>query len=522
MISLYNILIVDDEEMICKGLKSMIERSSIEDIGEVSFTYYPESVQQIVKEKKIDIIITDIRMPVMTGLDLIREVSKDNPSMKFIVLSGYDDFEFVKKAFKLGAFDYLLKPGSIDELKSIIEKIIGTINEEEKNKLRQQSNTHKYINAVLENRLNKIFSGNRVKEENIEDLFKELNINFSYPYFTVGVLSFYNKIGESKNFEIVSFCLEKVAKVFKESREVVVMYFQGFNNNLVFIFNHTKAITTEKLNSYMEMLIKQLKECDEGNYFGSLSNSQGDIKSVGMCFEEAMEALAYKILYDPNKVIKYADITNKEDLSDKYSNKLDNLKEYISSYNTVAVSDLIDTLFNREGVKKLSTKSLKKLYKKAVNIIEGIVMDNEVVLINREVREYASFSQLSDLKIYLKTLAFELITILKEHAADRSISDIVKKYVQENYYKDIDMAVVSNMVSLSYSHFSKIFKDETGMNFSDYLQKVRMEKALEMLGDPTNKVHDIAQGIGYNNPKHFTRAFKNYFGFSPSEYRGNA
>jgi YesN/AraC family two-component response regulator len=154
--AIYNILIVDDEELICKGLKSMIERSGLDEVGQVSYTTEPAKVQNMLEELNTNIIITDVRMPEVSGLDLIKNISRSNLNIKFIVLSGYDDFKYVKEAFKLGAFDYLLKPGSLLELKAIMEKVINTIKEEERNKLNQQNNTHKYMEAVLENRFNKV------------------------------------------------------------------------------------------------------------------------------------------------------------------------------------------------------------------------------------------------------------------------------------------------------------------------------------------------------------------------------
>lgn len=515
---IYNILIVDDEELICKGLKSMIERSNLKEVGQVSYTSEPVKIQDMVEGLNTNIIITDIRMPEITGLDLIKIISKINLNIKFIVLSGYDDFKYVKEAFKLGACDYLLKPASMDELKSMLEKVISNFKEEEKIKLNKQNDTHKYMVAVLKNRLNEIFSGN---VENIEDLVDELNINFKYDNFSVSILSLYNNISKIKNIETIRLCLDNIGQGIKDRKELAIFYFYHLNNNLVFIFNYTNKVNLENLNKYLQVLMQSLGESIGVNFFAAVSDNGVKIKSIVSCFIHATEALSYKLIYDFNKVINYSDIKNKENIECSFNWKLENIKEYIVTYNTSAISDFIDVIFSRENIQKLSMQSVNKIYNKTISRIKDIVDANELTLLNEEFKEFMSFSQLSDLRIYLKTFVFAVITQLKGLSIDKSISDIVKKYVQENYYKDIDMAVVSNIVSLSYSHFSKVFKDETGMNFSDYLFKVRMEKALEMLSNPVNKIHEISQSIGYSSPKHFTRAFKNHFGFSPSEYRGN-
>jgi two-component system response regulator YesN len=519
--AIYNILIVDDEELICKGLKSMIERSSLDEVGKVSYTTEPAKVQNMLEELNTNIIITDVRMPEVSGLDLIKNISRSNLNIKFIVLSGYDDFKYVKEAFKLGAFDYLLKPGSLLELKAIMEKVINTIKEEERNKLNQQNNTHKYMEAVLENRFNKVFSGNKLKVENTETLFKELNISFPYDNFSIGMMFFYNNISESKNVEIIRLYLDKVAEGIIDRNELAIYYFYNLNNNVVFIFNYTNKVNLDKLNKYLQVLMQLLGENLGLNCFASISDSESEIKSIGPCYFHAAEALSYKLIYDFNKVIRYSDVRDKENIEDNFNWKPENIKEYIVTYNTVAISDFIDTIFSRKNIERLSIQSTNKLYNKTISKIKNVIDDNKLTFFNDEFKEFMGFGQLSDLKIYLKTLVFEVVNMLKERSTGKSISDIVKKYVQENYHKDIDMTVVSNIVSLSYSHFSKIFKDETGMNFSDYLLKVRMEKALELLSNPVNKIHEVAEKIGYSNSKHFTRAFKTHYGFSPSEFRGN-
>jgi two-component system response regulator YesN len=495
----------------------MIERSHIENIEGIYFTSEPLNVEDIVKNVNIDIIITDVRMPEITGLDLIKNINKLNLNIKFIVLSGYDDFSYVKEAFKLGAFDYILKPGSIDEIKSVIEKTIDKIKEEEKIKINQENNNNKYIEAILENRLNKIFNDNNFEfeKENVVNIFKELNITFLYSYFTVAVVSFKESINEGN----IKNCLYEINKDIINKNELKVIYYNDFKNNFIFIFNYSSKINLSQIKIYIKKLLKELKENLNIVCFAAISEIGVNIESIIECYYQAMEAIKYMIIYDPFSLIEYYEISQKNDKYN-FSSELNKIKEFILNYDTVQISNLIEILFSKEKIKEISINQINKLYRKIINIINDIAATKEVSFQNENYKEFNSFNSLSDLKIYLKTHIFEFINLLKKRNETNSISDIIKKYVQENYYKDIDMAVASNIVSLSYSHFSKIFKDETGMNFSDYLLKVRMEKALELLSDPTNKINDVSKSVGYNNPKHFTRAFKKYFGFLPSEYRG--
>lgn len=252
---LFNLLIVDDEEIICKGIKSMVKRMEYPSIQKIFTATELNEIRNKVLEIKPEIIITDINMPEINGLQMAEDILETNPDCRLIILSGYDEFSYARRAIKFGAVDYLLKPASMTELKSAIEKAVEQIN------------------------------------------------------------------------------------------------------------------------------------------YKKLMNSQKDV----------ME----------------------ESLSLKDNNDLD----------------------------------------------------------------------------------------------ERTIIGIAKKFVRENFNKDIDMAVVSNTVSMNYSYFSKLFKDVTGMNFSEYITSVRMEEARKMLDNPLSKIYEISKRVGYDNPKYFSKVFKAYFGLSPERYK---
>ncbi|WP_163195421.1 response regulator transcription factor [Clostridium thermarum] len=514
-----NVLIVDDEDLICRGLKSMIERSGIQGIGEIYFTTNPLMAEEIVISSDINIILTDITMPEITGLELIKCISALNRNIKFVVLSGYDDFTYVKEAFKLGSFDYLLKPGEIEEIKTVLEKVINKINEEQKTMQRNESERYKFVEAVLENRLNKLFNNDNLQGKDLENLFKELRIDPIYENFSIGLLGFY-KNKENRNIELVKEAVKGIDIGGVDKKHFRVMFFYDLNNNVVLLFNFGANVKTSLLNKYLSMLLKALEENKQISGFAAISEPTSEITGLGLCYKQAEEAMTYRLTYDLGTVIRYDEVIDKKDMDEHLIAETNKVREIISSHNSTAFSNLVDMLFSRENVQKTKIQSLERLYKKTVRRIGDSLKDISDGNLYEDIREFSSFHQLSDLRIYLKGLAFEAIGLLTGKGTEKSVSEIVKKYVKENYHKDINMAVVSNMVSLSYNHFSKIFKDEVGMNFSDYLLKVRMEKALEMLSDPVNRVQEVAEKIGYNNPKHFTRAFKKYFGFAPSEYKG--
>lgn len=497
----------------------MIERSGHTGISEIRMAFHADAALRVIEEWVPDIIITDIRMPDISGLEFIQRVKQMYPSVRFVALSGYDDFRYVKEAFKLGVADYLLKPAAMDELMAVLNKVMEGIQEEQQIRIHQQSSTHKYLQMVLENQLNKALTGSHLPEGGIKALFEEMNISFSYSCFAIGMIALSNSSPDSIINEKLTQCFDSIGKKFVNLHPIVIFHFQGISNHIVVLFNHKEDIIQGLLTRYLSALMEDIKTNAEVECSAALSETGVGIEHITQCYEQAGKALAYRVVYGPFYVVHYEEVKGRQSRSELLDKHVMKLKEYIGNYQAAESSNIIDEIFHRDSLKNISIEGIQRLYRNVVNIAGDAITADNMGKYHERYEDFEKFSLLSDVKIYLKTVVFDAVAQLKEKNRELSVVDIVKRYVRENYYKDIDMAVVANLVSVSYSHFSKIFKEETGMNFSDYLIKVRMEKALEMLNNPVNRVQDIAASVGYGNPKHFTRAFKNYFGFAPTDYR---
>lgn len=517
---MYSILIVDDEELICKGLKSMIERNCPEIIDKISYTMQPLSVIGLIEEARPDIIITDIRMPDINGLELIKHVSESYPQIKFIALSGYDDFNYVKEAFKLGVVDYLLKPASIEELLAVLGKVIAAIEAERQRNLEQISDGLRLKSAVLENNLNKLFAGILVEEESLQKFYREAREYFGFNYFVAGIVSKGASIAMNENGEWIAGCLEKYDAIFQRESNLKSFKIFSLQNEFVIVLNLDAKDQYKVVLDKMEKLTSQLERSMGADVFAAASNVESGMESIFKCYRQAKEALEYKLVLGSRKIILYKSIASySKQIS--FDRQLAKIKENIASLNNVELNNLVDQLFDQSNLKNYKMESIRRMYTSIVRTLEETINNAGIHIMQELIRELDQFNSLGDARIHIKTVIFEMITGIRENHKNKSVVDLAKDYVHENLHKDIDLAMVANMVSVSYSHFSKMFKDETGMNFTDYLMKARMEKALEMLNVPLNRVQDISSKVGYANPKHFTRAFKNFFGFSPSEYRNN-
>ena len=186
MLKVYDLLLVDDEELICKGLMSMIQRLDNKEVRSLEYTTDSLEALEIIEKQKPDIVITDIKMPNISGLDLIERSSRD---ILYIVLSGYDDFHYVKEAYNLGIVDYMLKPVIIDELRLVLEKANSMLKKKAHNKVIQRSQASILIKTILENKLNKLITADETSKPDTMELFSELKVYFPHQFFAVAIVS---------------------------------------------------------------------------------------------------------------------------------------------------------------------------------------------------------------------------------------------------------------------------------------------------------------------------------------------
>ncbi len=518
---MYSILIVDDEVMICKGIKSLIEYINIPKITKILTAYNAIEAEKIARNEIPNIIITDIKMPGINGIELIKRLIRNDPDnhCRFIVLSGYDDFHYVKDAFKIGVRDYLLKPASTRELKDVILKVIQEIEEEKERAQIEQVREYNYSKALLENNLNKIFNTPFKDEKTIKKILDDIYIEFPHNYFCIGMFEFIEgDIKASTDVELQ----QKLNRdyLWTETTGDVILYsFFNYKGNLILLFNF-------KENRYYEDRLKPLiyeiaqSIFDSNNYkaFISISEPKKGLRGLYFTYQDAMEALRYKILYNPGEIIEYKHTVNRLEKHILSEADTKRFSKNIYEFNMRELSNFIDATFSEKLLENVSIDSIKESYDTLIYVIDNIMRDcGETPYTPDE--DFEKLNSLKDIRIDVKSRINNALNLLKEKWECRTTDDIVRKYIEDNYFKSIRMAEVANMVGMSYNYFSRFFREATGMNFSEYVTHIRMEKAREMLDDPTIKVHEVSRKVGYENPKHFTRVFKSYYGISPKEYQ---
>jgi YesN/AraC family two-component response regulator len=289
-------------------------------------------------------------------------------------------------------------------------------------------------------------------------------------------------------------------------------------DNIIFVFNFEKESAFPEIQNFLNKVLLEIN--NKSSLAISLSECKANIESLGLLYGQAQQALPYRIIKDCNNILEYNMLNGLKPEFSLGKKELANLEQIIQFQNIDKLIEFIDVHFNKESLSKQSIENVQRLYEIIIYKVKAF-LPNEILIYNNEkTYDFSSFKTLEEVKYHLKDYIFRVKQFMdKNQKSEKSVIDIAKKYIEENFSKEINMAEIANKVSMNYFYFSKLFKEETQMTFSAYLTALRMEEAKRLLMDPINKINDISIKVGYDNHFHFSRAFKNYTGISPKDYR---
>ncbi len=468
------IYIVDDEELACRGLAYMVN---------CIFSQYPQEIHCFTSPIEAlakmdvfppDIILLDITMDEMNGLEFISKIDK-RFSPKIVIISGNDDYSFVRESFKLSVNDYLLKPVEFSELESVMLKLYKAV-------------------------------------ENVGQAEIQTEHQDEYAWNFVAVLK--DNANRNLNNKIIN-----IPKICNLKDHVFALTYDEAYNNSVFIFSmrskeHYDVCRDTLLQIFNEYIADETAICKLA--FSDCAKAD----SISDAILQAKELFKNRI-YD-NDSRCYGPGSQREfiliDDSD-FEKDLMRLTLFLNSEDESSYSRFINTWFSKEALSKLHYEDIKKRY---ILFENKLLREINSVNKNLQIKNFDEFNTLDEIINYVQDMLSAVLEFLKKNRFEVNIMSEAFEYINENYGKDINLSFISNKFNLSYSYFSRIFKMYAGVSFTQYLLKVRMEKAKELLVMyPNLKIKEIALMVGYDydNVQNFTRAFKKYFGCSPQHYK---
>ncbi len=516
---MYKVLIADDELFILEGLREIInwEEHGLEIGGEA--TNGIEALE-IIKSTKIHILVTDIKMPKMDGLELIKIIRDSYPEIKVVIISGYDDFGLLKKAMKYGIENYLLKPVNTDELSSTLLNIVDKIDIE----IFRQSSLREGTDILRANLLQRLVS-NTISESEFIEKSVFLNLNFNYNQYIVCVLRFLSGGEQKRNSDQIAnnICNELLCNNMSGTENG--LSFSDLNGDIVIIFfgNELKRV---EINCVIRQCIQRINAQDM-DVFAAIGDLQKDFRTIHQSYEKARDLIEYHLILPPNSIIDYERI-EKATCERERSVNIDHesLKQLIISKNKQAVMEFIIGIFNQiQQIKNVRPSYIQNIAVELVyhinNTVKSLIRnDNEYYESMKA--EYASVFKaktFAELVSYFQLIIGKAIDILNLEEKSYPLIKQVYYYIHKNYADDISLRMLSCKFNVNAAYLGQLFKKETGELLSNYLNRIRIEKAKELLSNTSMKANEIAEKVGYVEPNYFYRAFKKITNLSPSEFR---
>ncbi|CQR47175.1 putative response regulatory protein [Paraliobacillus sp. PM-2] len=508
---MYKSLIVDDEKNIRDRLVTFFPWDEL-GFGVVKMAENGEEALTIINKEVPDVLLTDIMMPKMTGLELVEKIKQSYPQIKIVILSAYDDFEYAQQAIKFGVKGYLLKPLLKKEFTEVMNKLVMELKEEKK------------VAGHDEQMLLDLTEGKDV--EKYKDILK-------YDYNRIVICCLNEILKEYATFTFRQSLKEKITSYFNQ-QEIPILFYK--NSLILLIFKHKPIskydiqpivqqflVFVERLLIDMEIILKPV-------YIG-VGNLAKGLEQINKSYKEAIYACSYKY-FNPNKyIIFYQDLKpsahnlvkqEKDSFDDKIQNCVGNLVESILTKETLKITTIVNQYtdliihYKGENVVKIKKESYKLIMMVSLKLKEEgytiTSIDEEHVL-----QKIYQLQSLQELKKWLRhVLQLFAVDIVKhnEKYNNRYVT-VAKNYVKNHYQYKITLQTMAEELYLHQAYFSTIFKNETGENFIDYVNRVRVEEATKLIKNTDLKMKEVSNRVGFQSNSYFNKVFKKITGKSP-------
>lgn len=531
------VFLVEDEIVMREGIKNNINWSQegLEFVGDASDG---ELAYPLIQKTQPDILITDIKMPFMDGLELSRLVKAEMPDIKILILSGYDEFEYAKEAIKIGITDYLVKPIAAAKLLEEVKKVAEIVIEEQQQKEFLQT----FEQERLENRqlaVQKFFrslvSGKKSVSEALKE-GRELGIDLAAEAYNIAMLQLFTN-GEKEGYSETQTKVIAEMKALAGSRQDVLMAELGLDSWSFLVKENGENPLEETLETFLGGLEEIMTNHEGMEYFIGVGSKVERLSELNHCFEEASRAFSYRYLKKRNQIVfsgqeMQGDSVDEElKLSSLKLEKLDrkSIERFLKTGLRGEAVYFIDEYFASLGERNVQSLLFRQyvtmdMYFAAVAMLEQIGYGSEE-LVERcgDFQQMSSmFSTVEQTKEYLVKV-LETVIDFRENVSSKkyhSLLEEAKAYIEQNFdNEEISLNTVAATVNLSPNHFSTIFSQEMGKTFIEFLTEVRMEKAKELLRTTSMKMAEIAFLVGYKDPHYFSYLFKKTQECTPREFR---
>lgn len=495
------VVIIDDEYIMRQGMKHMLdwEKEGFQIVGEAS---NGQEGLEVIEKTLPNIVLADIVMPVLDGIEFSEILQKKFPEMQLIILSSYDKFEYVKSTLLNGAVDYILKPTlNPDNLLRTLQKAVSRIPGMELERNEKGS---------LTGQIERFLCGYQEKLDEV--LFAEC---FPHTLYRILGINLKKLCGNQKDKMLD--VRESIFHFFQDQKDYVHLVLFLEEEILCCIFNFRIKDEKKVMADIENCVDKTAKRY--GNAFFVVGNTFSDIQGIRSSYQTEIKEMVEKEFYHKDKRLLVWQHQNELEKEERFPFEMysENLKQGRFYEAMEMLRRYVDYLVQRQ-VEEYRLKNLTKnlLYNYLMEIEKYDAESGELRQLYFHMLDQVHF--VDEFEHAFERIAEELEKFQKMEAEDRKILEI-KKYIKEHYQESLELTELSERFGFNYHYLSSYFSRHTREGFSGYLNKIRIEKACELLRKGNMSISEISAYIGYSDHSYFCRVFKKITGNTPSYYK---
>ncbi len=529
---LYKVILVDDEEEVREAIRRRIDWEAI-GFCVAGTAENGEDALELAENCEPDVVMTDIQMPFMDGLTLLKKLKERFPDIRGVIFSGYDDFEYAKEAIRLEAEEYILKPVDATELGRVFTRIKERLDEQYRFRRNVEQLSMYYENSrpmMKEQLIIGLLEGRELQYD-LERYQKDFGFQIEAAFYCAGA---FRITPARSDAEILDKNLMAVSL-----KQIVTDMFKDLLPVEAFVYLDTVCVLARLASTSlyrdfveeMDRICRSAHKLLDANVCAGIGRVYGNAESIHASFLEAKDAFHHRIFVGENQAICISDVDPVSSAEDYVSEKqirhiIRQVKVGTRESLETEIRDFVDKLKKSDfGLNQLRlfyaefiVELLRLMRGHQINIAESGLGD---INTNEDMDGFASMDDFAGRLVELAGAIQEKISSTRLDTTKKLAED-ARQYIMDHFSESgLSVDDICAHLGVGTSYFSSVFKKETGMSFVTYLTNVRMNEAQRLLDTTDEKSYIIAGLVGYEEPNYFSYVFKKHFGTSPSKYRQN-
>ena len=484
-----------------------------------------QAIEEIEGGFRPDVLITDICMPFVDGLGVTQYINESLPDTIVIILTGYEEFGYAQKAIKLQVYDYILKPVTPDQINALLDRLREELD------TRRLRDIEESAEIVADHFLNQLLT-KQMSPDSIEERCKLHKFTFPGERHMVAVLDLDlptpADVEATSYLELMRYGVHNIASELVGSREGVLVA-HGRDGITKLIVSAADADRCYALCGELARLV-----ANTIHRYLSLSVSAGiggpvrTLDNLRRSHSQAMTALGYRFFYGEGSIIREVDIGVRTGKEVDYASRERRILDALKALDEAGVREALEDLFHQLAANHIAFARCSLYCQKLILAVLGLTADivgiQEVEALEKswsqlDIYSVATLSRLQELATEICDKAFALLEMVRSDSASAQVQK-AQQYIKEHYSdQKLSLNTITEHLAISTSYFSAIFKSHTGSTFVEYLTKVRMEKAKQILAFTDRRTYETAEDVGFSDPHYFSVAFKRVTGMTPKKYR---